>query len=423
MAICLKLLEWSFTMPKVVIPLTDTEINKAKPKDKDYKLFDGEGLSIKITTIGRKIWLFDYYSPINGKRRTFTIGKYPTITLKEARFKKTELRAKVDKGIDPKEELKTKKINSLTLNTVIDEWLEIEKKSIHENTFKTKISRLQVHIIPKLGNRAIKSINHIELAEIIKEIGNETPPTAKIISQLLNRIFKFAVSSGYTDFNVMANVDTKTLIPRVKVEHYGKLTEKEDLKELFKAVYNYPFFESIKNALKLCLHIPLRAKPLSLIKWQYIDFKNRTITIPREDQKNKNKDLGNFILPLSDEVISILQDQAKLSRAYEYVFINQSFNSHIHKDSPTQMLKRLEFKDPLTNKPITLHSFRGIFMTYALEHKQDHGVSTEAIGKVLDHLHGNTVTLSYSEKTTFFDELKIILSYWSNEILKLKDER
>ncbi|MFS2056417.1 phage integrase central domain-containing protein, partial [Variovorax sp. CT11-76] len=80
----------------------------------------------------------------------------------------------------------------------IDEWLEIEKKSIHESTFKTKKSRLQVHIIPKLGNRAIKSINHIELAEIIKEIGTETPPTAKIISQLLNRIFKFAVSSGYT---------------------------------------------------------------------------------------------------------------------------------------------------------------------------------------------------------------------------------
>lgn len=410
-------------MPKVVIPLTDTEINKAKPKDKDYKLFDGEGLSIKITTIGRKIWLFDYYSPINGKRRTFTIGKYPTISLKDARFKKTELRAKVDKGIDPKEELKTKKINSLTLNTVIDEWLEIEAKSLEKSTMDAKISRFKNHVIPKLGNRPIKSINHIELAEIIKETGKETPSTAQIVSQLLNRIFKFAVSSGYTDFNVMANVDTKTLIPRVKVEHYGKLTEKDDLIKFFNAIYDCDFSESIKNALKLCLHIPLRAKPLSLIKWQNIDFKNRVITIPRENQKNKNTDLRNFKLPLSDEVINILQDQAKLSRAYEYVFINKSFTSHIHEDSPTHMLKKLGFKDPDNGKPITLHSFRGIFMTYALEHKQDHGVSTEAIGKVLDHLHGNTVTLSYSEKTTFFDELKIILNYWSNEILRLKDER
>lgn len=410
-------------MPKVVLPLTDKEIERAKPKDRDYKLFDGDGLSIKITTIGRKIWLFDYYSPLNSKRRTFTIGKYPTISLKDARFKKNELRAKVDNGIDPKEELKTKKINSITLKAVIDEWLEIEKKSIHESTFKTKISRLEVHIIPKIGNRAIKSINHIELAEIIKEIGNETPPTAKIISQLLNRIFKFAVSSGYTDFNVMANVDTKTLIPRVKVEHYGKLTEKDDLIKFFNAIYDCEFSESIKNALKFCLHIPLRAKPLSLIKWQYIDFKNRVIAIPREDQKNKNKDLRKFKLPLSDEVINILQDQAKLSRAYEYVFINQSFTSHIHEDSPTHMLKKLGFKDPDSGKPITLHSFRGIFMTYALEHLQEHKVSTEAIGKALDHLHGNTVTLSYSEKTTFFDELKIILSYWSNEILRLKDER
>ncbi|STA71121.1 tyrosine-type recombinase/integrase [Campylobacter ureolyticus] len=221
----------------------------------------------------------------------------------------------------------------------------------------------------------------------------------------------------------MANVDTKTLIPRVKVEHYGKLTEKEDLIKFFNAIYDCDFSESIKNALKFCLHIPLRAKPLSLIKWQNIDFKNRVITIPRENQKNKNTDLRNFKLPLSDEVINILQDQAKLSRAYEYVFINQRFTSHIHEDSPTHMLKKLGFKDPDNGKPITLHSFRGIFMTYALEHLQEHKVSTEAIGKVLDHLHGNTVTLSYSEKTTFFDELKIILSYWSNEILKLKDER
>ena len=410
-------------MPKVVTPLTDTEVKNAKPKDKDYRLFDNEGLSIKITTKGKKTWLFDYYSPVTGGRRTFTIGKYPTISLKDARFKKTELRAKVDKGIDPKEELKTKKINSLTLNTVIDEWLEIEAKSLEKSTMDAKISRFKNHVIPKLGNRPIKSINHIELAEIIKETGKETPSTAQIVSQLLNRIFKFAVSSGYTDFNVMANVDTKTLIPRVKVEHYGKLTEKDDLIKFFNAIYDCDFSESIKNALKLCLHIPLRAKPLSLIKWQNIDFKNRTITIPRENQKNKNTDLRNFKLPLSDEVINILQDQAKLSRAYEYVFINKSFTSHIHEDSPTHMLKKLGFKDPDNGKPITLHSFRGIFMTYALEHKQDHGVSTEAIGKVLDHLHGNTVTLSYSEKTTFFDELKIILNYWSNEILKLKDER
>ena len=32
------------TMPRVALPLNNTQINNAKPKDKEYNLSDGEGL-------------------------------------------------------------------------------------------------------------------------------------------------------------------------------------------------------------------------------------------------------------------------------------------------------------------------------------------------------------------------------------------
>lgn len=219
----------------------------------------------------------------------------------------------------------------------------------------------------------------------------------------------------------MTNIDAKSLIPKIKVEHYGKLTELSDLKELFNEIYNYPFFTSIKNALKFCLHIPLRANSLSLLEWDFIDFDKNIISIPRQNQKNKNLNLGRFKIPLSDEVLNILKDQARISHSYQYIFINDRFTDHIHKDTPTNALRKFNFKDRDTNRNITLHSFRGIFMTYALNHMHEHKVSKQAIQKALDHLHGDKTTLSYSEKTDFLYELNILFSWWSNEILKIKD--
>lgn len=52
---------------------------------------------------------------------------------------------------------------------------------------------------------------------------------------------------------------------------------------------------------------------------------------------------------------------------------------------------------------------------------QKHGVSKEAIKKALDHLHGDKVDLSYSEKADFLDELKILLDWWSDYVLGTKD--
>ncbi|MGB2146996.1 MAG: integrase arm-type DNA-binding domain-containing protein, partial [Vibrio toranzoniae] len=55
-------------MAKKVQPLTATQIKQAKPKEKEYNLGDGDGLSLKIKPIGTKLWRFSYYHPISRKR-------------------------------------------------------------------------------------------------------------------------------------------------------------------------------------------------------------------------------------------------------------------------------------------------------------------------------------------------------------------
>ena len=413
-------------MARIVKPLSDKQIKEAKPKAKDYKLTDGDGLGLIVSKSGRKRWVFAFISPDTGKLNNTGLGNYPVLSLAEAREKRTELKKLVMRGIDPiteKKRAKAQRISehNLSFEKVFNEWLELEAKSILPQTLKTKRGRIENHVMPILKDRGIKSITHGEIADILKETSKTTPQTAEIINQILNRVFLFAVSSGYAEVNIMANIDAKSLIPKTKVEHYAKLTERQDLKGFFNAIYDYPHFETIKNAMKLCLHLPLRAAPLSRLKWDYVDFDRRLLTIPRAEQKIKRSEIGDFKLPLSDEVMRILEDQAKLSRAYEHIFINSHFTGHIHKDTATNAIKGFNFRDRQTGRVVTLHSLRGIFMTQAFNNMQKHGVSKEAIKKALDHLHGDKVDLSYSEKADFLDELKILLDWWSGYILEIKN--
>ena len=63
--------------------LNDRQIKNAKPAEKPFKLNDGKGLYLYINTSGGKLWRFDF--SYNGKRKTLSIGKYPTISLVDAR--------------------------------------------------------------------------------------------------------------------------------------------------------------------------------------------------------------------------------------------------------------------------------------------------------------------------------------------------
>ena len=86
-------------MPKRIVPLSDIQVSKAKPKDKDYNLFDGGGLYLLVTSTGGKLWRMKYR--FEGKERRIAFGSYPEISLADARRRKEEARKLVANGTDP----------------------------------------------------------------------------------------------------------------------------------------------------------------------------------------------------------------------------------------------------------------------------------------------------------------------------------
>ncbi|PZP53575.1 MAG: integrase, partial [Micavibrio aeruginosavorus] len=110
--------------------LTDLKCKAAKPREKPFKIFDGEGLYLKITPTGSKLWGLKYY--FAGKEKLLSIGPYPQVSLTEARTAKLSakklLAAHQDPSLVKQETKKLAEQNSnQTFEGVAREWLEKKK--------------------------------------------------------------------------------------------------------------------------------------------------------------------------------------------------------------------------------------------------------------------------------------------------------
>ena len=107
--------------------LTDIAIKKAKPREKAYSMADGGGLYLWVTRPGGKLWRWSYR--FGGKRKLMTLGKYPDISLADARERHADARKLLAKGIDPMAQRKAEKTAEMvavenSFQSVATKWVE-----------------------------------------------------------------------------------------------------------------------------------------------------------------------------------------------------------------------------------------------------------------------------------------------------------
>lgn len=131
-------------MRKRILPLTDLQVQKAKPLAKDYKLSDGRGLYLLITSNGGKHWRFDY--SFSGKRKTLAFKSYPEISLADARQRREDARKLLANDVDPGELIKAQRqdqeATAITFETVAREWFSKNEPVWSDSHIKTIKSRL-----------------------------------------------------------------------------------------------------------------------------------------------------------------------------------------------------------------------------------------------------------------------------------------
>ncbi len=420
-------------MARVVQPLNDTQIKKAKVKDKNYTLSDGQGLQLLVKTNGSKLWEFYYLSPITQKRKKTSLGTYPTVSLKLARDKRAEYQKMINRDIDPieyfkqlKEDIKLKEAeNKNTIGKVVDDFIAMQKnnKGLKDITLEKNKGRIENHFIahlPLKENTPIKNIDYIQVIEILKKLEEADKLTTLVqVKGLVFNLFLFAYSQNISkDSTIHYRIKAYTFKQRAKgdIRNNPALTKKEDIQKLYKSMIAYEHNLITKYLLIFSIHTAQRQGSIIKAKWCNIDFTNKVWIIPAQDMKTRKE----HILPLSDILIKYLKELQIFTGSEIYLFPNTQRNRvtnkypHISNNTVRNALRLMGY----TNEDLTAHGLRATFKTVCKEHQEDYKLSNEYVERILSHKVGNDVENAYNRALNL-KEMSIILNWWSNYLESL----
>ena len=405
-------------MKRTVKKLTELEIKKAEIKDKDYNLSDGDGLYFVVRRNGSKFFRLDFR--YGGKRLSMSLGTYPKVSLKEAREKKDESKKLLNENINPISEKRIKKSSEyLTLGIVINEWLELRAKSSSQATI-TQNRRMLNNFTNWLGNVAIKDVKRIDIINILEKIQNKgVIETAHRLLSLMNKIYMFAVTKGYIEHNIIADIDKKSvLVPSNKNIHHPAITSPNEIKELLKDINSmeekYKCDISVIFIFKIIPYVFVRSENIRLMRWKELDLEKGVWEIPQERMKTN----VDFVCPLPKQAIELIKQIEPYSRhRSEFVFPSrQRKDIGVSGATLSANLNKLGYQDRHT-----FHGFRSMFSTIAYEYYKEHGFHSDIIESCLAHKEKNRVKAAYNResKYKYFEEKKELMQWWADWLDKI----
>lgn len=125
---------------------------------------------LEVRPTGSKIWRYRYWKA-DGKDGIFTIGKYPSVTLAEARKSKDWASIQVSKGLNPTDAVKAVEAEN-TFKTIAEEWLKQKSRKNAEKTMKNKEGILRYHAYPAFGSKLVKDIKPIDVLRVMQKLEN-----------------------------------------------------------------------------------------------------------------------------------------------------------------------------------------------------------------------------------------------------------
>ncbi|AWB52512.1 tyrosine-type recombinase/integrase [Pasteurella multocida] len=395
-------------MPKITRPLTNTEVEKAKPQAKEYTLTDGYGLFLLILPSGIKSWRFNYARPITQKRTKISLGIYPAVSLAQARAKREEYRALLAQGIDPQEHKEQEQKAAITkiensLLFIAERWKAKKAQEVEALTLKKNWRRMEAYLFPIIGNMPVNEIVPKVAIEALEPLYNQGKgDTLRRVIRLLNEVLNFAVNYGLIPFNPCLQIN--------EVFSFGKSNNNpainpKELPELIKTV----MYSSVAIQTKLLFQFQLltmvRPSEASNATWSEIDLEKALWTIPAKRMKKRNP----FVIPLSSQAIAILDKMKSISPKSEYVF--QSWiksNQPMSSQTINKMLCDLGYKDKQT-----AHGLRTIGRTYLAEQRIDYEVAEMCIS----HKTG-TQTGKIYDRADFLEQRKPVMQLWGDYVEK-----
>lgn len=407
-------------MPKRIMPLTDIQVSKAKPKDKSYKLTDGGGLYLLISPTGGKLWRMDYR--YTEKRKTLAFGSYPAITLATARNCRENAYKLLADNVDPGEEKKIlrdieKDRRANTFKKLAMEWHERQIDHLADRTRDQIIRRLNRDVLPAIGDTALSDLSSREILDkVLRPMEDRGAiDLAHRVRGTLSQILRYGVSSGLCERDFTA--DLRGALKPIPRKHHAALdqdgtTDSIKVGELLRAIDGFDGSTVVKCALRLHPLVATRPGELRHAEWTEIDFDTATWSIPAGRMKMKKPHL----VPLSPQALEILKELHKITGTGNYLFPSiRSTAKPISDNTMNAGLRRLGY----TNEEIVSHGWRAIFRTLADEALQER---VDIIEAQLAHQVNDALGRAYN-RTSFLKERRELMNRWGQYLDQLKTTR
>lgn len=394
--------------------LTDIKIKNAKAKDKNYRLYDGDGMYLEVSTNGGKWWRFKYR--YNNKEKRLSLGVYPDVGLKKARERRDECRQLVADGTDPSANRKAVKIaksedDANTFEVIAREWLQTKLAYKTEGYRHKVIRRLEINIFPLLGKRTVSTIMPLEILKSIKKV--EERGASEMAHRLLQnsgQIFRFAIATGRLASDPTRDLKG-ALKPIPETKHLAAITNPDDVAQLLRAIDGYHGSEVVRCALKLAPLLFVRPGELRQAEWTEIDFEKGEWHVPAERMKQRNPHL----VPLCRQALEILKSLYACTGHCKYLFPSPITRLRpMSNNAVLTALRRMGY----TKDEMTGHGFRAMARTILDEVL---GVRIDIIEHQLAHAVRDPNGRAYN-RTSFLPERRAMMQKWGDYLDVLKTD-
>jgi len=381
------------------------------------RLPDGGGLCYEITKSGVKRWLYRYR--LDNKQQMYVIGRYPNLSLSDARKKHEVAQSLVKKGINPalnrkkikqanrEKEIAEKQQRANSFEFVALEWIEQQRGAWSPNHANAVVATLQNNVFGSIGSKPIDLIAPPEVLKILRKIESRgSLEIARKVLQRMNAVFRYAVQTGRATYNPAA--DMQGVLKSKPVEHMPAVFDKNLGQLLRDITASEKMHITTKLALQFTALTACRSGEVRYANWEEVNLEEKIWEIPAERMKMRRA----HMVPLSKQAVAILQRAGMLWGTEGLIFPSaRNSNKAMSDNAMSKALRDMGYKGKATP-----HGFRASFSSMAYEKS---GFPSEVIEKALAHEEKNNIKRAYN-RAEYLEQRRQLMSWWGNTLHALE---
>lgn len=382
--------------------LTELQIKAAKAKNKPYNLYDSGGLYIQISLSGSKLWRLKYY--FRGKEKRCGLGKWPNVSLKEARLKRDEMRLALEKGENPQQGKHAPVVG--TFRNLAEDWKSRKATEWSANHLRTVIQRLERYIYPILGDMPPGEISPQQVLLLVRGLEDRgAVETAHRVLGICSLVFRYGVILGVVGSDPCR--DLKGALRQRQAVSFPAITDPVEVGALMRGIDAYTGSPVVRFALEFSALTFCRPGEIRQAEWGEFDFDRALWTIPAEKMKLRKAHL----VPLSRQALQVMGGVKLFTASSRFVFpSSRTFERPMSEATVTAALAGMGYKGRMT-----AHGFRAMASTLLNERGHRHDV----IEAQLAHAGYDKIRAVYN-RAEYMEERRQLMQDWADYLDELR---